>query len=89
MKAKDWIAILQSMDENEEVIGALWTRDLFGDGNVLDASGEHEYEQCPQSAWDAVADTYEFRDHINEEVYDDIRLSLQEEIDRQQLKGGE
>lgn len=87
MKAREWINILESLNPDEEIIGALWTRDLFGDGNLVDASGEHEYAECPADAWNAIANMYEMRDHINEEIYEDIRLSLQEEIDRQQIGG--
>lgn len=88
MKAKDWIAILQSFDPEEEIIATVYSRELFGDENLVAPDGS-EYAQCPADVWAAVAEEYEFRDYVNEQIYDDIRLSLQEEIDRQQLKGGE
>jgi hypothetical protein len=36
--------------------------------------------------WDEVADSYEFRDYVNEQIWDDIRLTLQEAIDAREVK---
>jgi len=87
MKAKEWVAILQSFDPDEEIIATIYSRELFGDENLVAPDGS-EYAQCPAGVWDAVAYSFEFRDYVLEHIYDDIRLSLQEEIDRQH-EGGE
>lgn len=85
MKAKEWIAILQSFDPNEEVIATVYSRQLFGDQNLVAPDGT-EYDECPKVIWDEVADSYEFRDYVNEQIWDDIRLTLQEAIDAREVK---
>lgn len=86
MKAKEWIAILQEFDPNEEVIGCVYSRELFGEGALVMPADGTEYDECPEVIWAEVADSYEFRDYVSEQIWDDIRLSLQEAIDAREVK---
>lgn len=85
VKAKQWIEILQGFDPEEEIIATIYSRELFGNQNLVALDGS-EYDECPKDIWDYVADSYEFRDYVNDGICDDICLSLQEAID---AKGGE
>ena len=84
--AKEWIALLQEFDPDEEVIAMVYNRELFGNEALVTKSGDSEYPECPKEIWDKVACEHQFRDWINEQVYEDIRLDLQDAID---AKGGE
>ena len=80
MKAKEWIAILQEFDPNEEIIATIYSRELFGEQSLVAPDGS-EYDECPRMIWDEVADSFEFRDYVLENIWDDIQLTLQEAID--------
>lgn len=80
MKAKEWIAILQSFDPNEEIIATIYSRELFGDQSLVAPDGT-EYDECPKEIWDEVAKSFEFRDYVNEGIWNDICLTLQEWVD--------
>ncbi len=77
--AREWIAILQSFDPNEEIIATIYSRELFGDQNLVAPDGT-EYDECPKEIWQEVAKSFEFRDYVNEQIWDDICLTLQEWI---------
>jgi hypothetical protein len=81
MKAKEWIEILRGFDPEEVIIGALWSRELFGDQMLTSPDGQTEYDECPQHIWDTVADGFEFHDLTSEGAYTDILTSLQDAID--------
>lgn len=83
--AREWIKILESFHPDEQIIATIYSSELFGEQALITPDGD-EYEVCPQHIWDEVAEGYEFHDFVNEQIYEDIRLSLQDAID---AKGGE
>ena len=54
MKAKDYVAMFQGLDPDEEVIALVYTRDLFGDVAVSPTTGE-EFGECPLDSWNLMA----------------------------------
>jgi hypothetical protein len=71
MKAKDYVAMFQGLDPDEEVIALVYTRDLFGDVVVSPTTGE-EFGECPQDSWNLMAQNYEPRDYVSGAIWDDI-----------------
>lgn len=76
MKAKDWVVMFQGFDPDEEVIAIVYDRSLFADSVVCPITGE-ELGECPKSDWDVMAQNYEVRDYVAEQVWDDIVYDLQ------------
>lgn len=75
MKAKDYVAMFQGLDPDEEVIALVYTRDLFGDVAVSPTTGE-EFGECPLDSWNLMAQNYEPRDYVSEQIWDDIVHSM-------------
>ena len=85
MKAKDYVALFQGLDPDEEVIALVYTRDLFGDAVVCPITGE-EFGECPQDSWNLMAQNYEPRDYAAEAIWEDICNDLQGLMDAFALK---
>jgi len=83
--AREWIAILQSFDPNEEIIAMVYSRELFGDKNLVAPDGT-EYDECPKEIWDTVAEGHELRDWLCEQIHDDILSDLQDALDAKEAK---
>ena len=84
MKVSEVIKQLQELPQDEEIVIAFWTRDLFGD-SVLTKDGE-ELSECPQDAWNAVAGDYALQEWEVSAIHEDITYAIQGWLD---TEGGE
>ena len=85
MKAKDWVELFQGFDPEEEVVGIVYTRDLFQDAMVCPITGD-ELAECPKADWDVMSQNYRVHDYVAEQLWDDIRYDLQGAMDAFALK---
>lgn len=84
MKVSEVIKQLQELPQDEEIVIAFWTRDLFGD-SILTKDGE-ELDECPKDAWNAVAGDYALQEWEVSAIHEDITYAIQSWLD---TEGGE
>lgn len=75
MLPSEVIKQLQELPQDEEIVVAFWTRELFMDA-VVGEDGV-ELSECPKDLWNEVAADYALQEWEQSAIWDDILDSVQ------------